>query len=59
MRNLLDVTQTLESVHVDREMTAKGPPSFEDVMQEIGTIILGYLLLGLAADLLTRILSQG
>ena len=59
MRNLLDFALALESVRVAPEETTKGSPSFEEVMREIGGIVLVYLLLGLTAKLLTRTLSQG
>jgi len=59
MRNLLDFALALESVRVAPEETTKSSPSFEEVMREIGGIVLVYLLLGLTAELLTRTLSQG
>jgi len=58
MRNPLISVQA-EDVRVNREETAEGPPSFEQVMQEIGVTILVYLLLALAAELFTRGLPLG
>ena len=46
-------------IRIGREETIENPPSFEEVTQEIGVIILVYLLLALAAELLTRGLPLG
>jgi len=48
------ITSTQEEIRIDREETIESPPTFEQVTQEIGVIILVYLLLALAAQLLTR-----
>ena len=53
------VFMQVEDVPVDRQETIANAPSFEQVMQEIGSIILVYLLLALAAELLTRWLAVG
>ena len=58
MRNPL-VSVQAENIGVNREETTEGPPSFEQVMQEIGVTILVCLLLALAAELFTRGLPLG
>jgi len=46
-------------IRIGREETIENPPSFEEVMQEIAVVILGNLVLALAAELLTRGLALG
>ena len=53
------IIPTEEEIRIDRGETIGNPPSFEEVTQEIGVTILVYLLLAVAAELLTRRLPLG
>jgi hypothetical protein len=59
MRNPVSFAQARDKVRADVEETIENAPSFEEVMREIATIILVYLALALAAELLTRGLALG
>jgi hypothetical protein len=59
MRNRVSFAQARDKVRADVEETIENAPSFEEVMREIATIILVYLALALAAELLTRGLALG
>ena len=59
MRNRVSFAQARDKVRADVEETIENAPSFEEVTREIATIILVYLALALAAELLTRGLALG
>jgi hypothetical protein len=59
MRNPVSFAQARDKVRADVEEMIENAPSFEEVMREIATIILVYLALALAAELLTRGLALG
>ena len=59
MRNPITFVQAPDSIRLNSEETIENPPSFEEVTQEIALIILVYLVLALAAELLTRGLALG
>jgi hypothetical protein len=59
MRNPVSFAQARDKVRADVEETIENAPSFEEVTREIATIIVVYLALALAAELLTRGLALG
>lgn len=59
MRNPVSFAQHATRSGLTSRSRSKNAPSFEEVTREIATIILVYLALALAAELLTRGLALG
>ncbi len=59
MRNPIKLAQTPDSIRLNSEETIENPRSFEELMQEVAITILVYLIMALAAELLTRGLALG